>query len=322
MVTAILRGILFFDLWLSQSSRLKSVIFFLLSLIFTASSFLLKPYALFFAIPIVYLAFYKFKFSAFKKWYLWLYVIIAVLPLVLWRNWMTQFPQGIPANEWLFNGGNIRFTGSFFYWIFADRIARLILGFWGLSILGLGFLKKLSRKDSLFFLSFLIASLIYVFTLARGNVQHDYYQILIIPTISIFLGLGSSFLLTYKDMSRISRYLIFTIFVIFSLSFSWYYVRDYFNINNSSIIVAGKAVDQLIPKDAKIIANYNGDTSFLYQTKRKGWASFEKSLPEMVGLGADYLVLVNPTQKDLGIGKEYKIVEATSQFVIFNLHEK
>jgi len=321
MVAAILGGIYFFDVWLD--SKLKIYDFrFIFSLIFTAAAFLLKPYALFFAIPIVYLAFDKFKFSAFKKWYLWLFLILSVIPLVLWRVWMTQYPEGIPASAWLFNGGNIRFTGAFFYWIFADRMGRLILGFWGLFIFGLGFLKKLSKKDLWFFLSFLFSSLVYVFVIARGNVQHDYYQILIIPTLSIYLGLGGSYLILRKDSSRIISSILFAVSVIFCLSFGWYYVRDYFNIDNNSIIVAGQAVDSITSKDAKVIANYNGDTSFLYQTKRKGWASFEKPLPEMVQMGADYLVLVNPTTQDLGISKDYKVIALTKDYVIFDLHQQ
>jgi hypothetical protein len=108
-----------------------------------------------------------------------------------------------------------------------------------------------------------------------------------------------------------------------SFYFAWDQIKDYFNINNHSIVIAGVAVDKLTPKNAKVIANYNGDTSFLYQTKRKGWASFEKPLPEMIdNLGADYLVLANPTPVDLGLGKTYKIIAMTKQYVIFNLRLK
>ncbi|MFH1186674.1 MAG: hypothetical protein V1697_00710, partial [Candidatus Levyibacteriota bacterium] len=102
----------------------------------------------------------------------------------------------------------------------------------------------------------------------------------------------------------------------------WYQVRDFFNINNIAIVKAGEAVDKLIPKDAKIVANYNGDTSLLYQTKRSGWPSFQNGLPNLIEMGADYLVLVNPTDKDLEIGETYKIVSVTKDYVLFNLREK
>ena len=39
-------------------------------------------------------------------------------------------------------------------------------------------------------------------------------------------------------------------------------------------------------------------------------------------MGADYLVLANPTQTDLGLGKTYKIIAKTNQYVIFDLRQK
>lgn len=324
MVTLNLGGIYFFDKWLSRNFQLSTFNFqFILSLLFTSLAFLVKPYALFFTLPLIYLSYEKFGLNFLKKWNLWFYAVVSIIPLILWRFWMSQYPEGIPASDWLFNGGNIRFKGSFFYWIFAERIGKLILGFWGIVLLGLGFIARQKKNDLLFLFSFLLSSLLYLFVIARGNVQHDYYQILIIPSIAVYLGIGSSFLLTNKNLTnKITSYSIFGIVVLFSFFFSWYFIRDYFNINNHSIVVAGKEIDKLVPKDAKVIANYNGDTSFLYQTKRKGWASFQNSLSQMSLMGADYLAIVNPTEKDLEIGKEYKIVKTTSDFALFNLKEK
>ncbi len=323
MVSAILGGIYFFDKWISKDSKLAIArLDFFLGLCLTAVAFLLKPFALFFTLPMVYLVFNKFGLRFYKKWQLWIFLIIGLIPLGLWRLWITQYPEGIPGSSWLFNGGNIRFKPAFFYWLFADRIGRLILGYWGLVLLGFGLTQK-AGKNYLFF-TFLLSSLVYLFVIARGNVQHDYYQILIMPTIAIFLGLGSNALLKLPGeyFHKISCYILVFVAVVFMFSFGWYFVRDYFNINNEAIVTAGKAIDALTPKNAKIIAPYNGDTSFLYQTKRQGWASFEKPLPEMVSIGADYLVLVNPSNRDYDIGKTYKIVSATPQYILFDLRQK
>ena len=325
MGMAILGGIYFFGIWLDQSdkSNKKKWLYFISSLIFTSVSFLLKPYALFFTLPMFFLAYEKFGILLIKKWQLWIFGIISVAPLILWRAWILQFPEGIPVNAWLFNGNGIRFKPSFFYWIFVNRISSLILGIFGVPIFLIGIFKKQKINNLVFILSFIASSIFYITVLATGNVQHDYYQILIIPSIAIVMGIGSAVLLNPVNRPRkYIYYLIFLVCTILSFSVSWNYVKDYFNINNKSIIVAGEAVDRLTPKDAKVIANYNGDTSFLYQTKRKGWASFEKPIDEMIKIGAGYLVLVNPTKEDLQIGKTYKIVKATSQYVIFNLVER
>jgi hypothetical protein len=322
---SILAGIYFFDLWIgnySKEFKIKTLIFLLLTILFTTVAFLLKPFALFFTLPMIYLAFDKFGKKAFINPYLWIFAIISILPLIGWRTWMTQYPEGIPQSTWLLNGGDIRFKGAYFYWVYGERVGKLILGYWGTSLFVMGLIAKVKIKP-LFLYSFIISSLLYLVVIARGNVQHDYYQILIIPTICIFLGLGGEFLLnSVKEFSN--KYIgpiIFGVVTVFTLIFSWYYIRDFFNINRPSIIVAGKAVDKLVPKNALVIANYEGDTTFLYQTNRKGWASYEKDLPEMVKMGAGYLVIADPNQSDLNFTKTYKVVAQTPQYLLLDLRQ-
>lgn len=324
MLMTFLGGIYFFDLWLDKKTLKIYNFSFLIALIFIASALLLKPFALFFTPPLIYLAFSKFGLSFLKKWQLWFFLIISILPLILWRIWMSQYPEGIPRSDWLFNMYNIRFKGAFFSWIFDKRIANLILGAWGLPLLVLGFLSKGNKKSYLFFLTFVVSSLVYIFVIAGGNVRHDYYQIPIIPSLIIFMALGGEYLLTLNTsiIKRSMGVLIFAVCAIFMFAFSWQDIRAYYNINNPAIVRAGQAVDKLIPKDAKVIAPYEGDTSFLYQIGRQGWASFEKPLPAMIKMGADYLVLVNPQKRDYDIGKKYKIVSATPDYILFNLRER
>lgn len=324
MAAAILAGIYFFDVWIDHhpKQKLKYLSFFILSVVFTSLALLLKPFALFFTLPIIYLAFKKFGKRAIINPYLWVFAIVSLLPLIGWRIWMTQFPEGIPASAWLFNEGNIRFKGSFFYWIFAERIGKIILGYWGVSLFVLGLITKI-KNDSWFLYSFIFSSLFYITILARGNVQHDYYQILILPTICIFLGLGGDFLLNFVKTftNKFIGPIVFVTVVLFTLMFSWYFVRDYFNINNYSIVVAGNAVDRLTPKSAKILAIYGGDTSFLYQTKRQGWASFQYDIPELIEIGADYLVFVNPNESELNFSEKYSVIDQQDEYIIFDLRK-
>ncbi len=53
----------------------------------------------------------------------------------------------------------------------------------------------LSKKY--FFLSILISALAFLFTFEGVNVQHVYYQILILPAVAIFVALGVDFV--YKN---------------------------------------------------------------------------------------------------------------------------
>lgn len=323
MIMVTLGGIYFFSLWINHLNSKKifqKYIFAVLTIIFLALALLLKPLAVFFFLPVVWFSFEKWGISMFKKLELWIIGILSILPFLFWRIWMLQYPAGIADSTWLFEG-SLRFKGAFYYWIFANRIGEFILGFWGLPILAIGIIKK--NKNSIF-LSFLFASLLYIFIVVRGNVQHSYYQIPIIPSIAIFLALGTEFLLKppKQYFSKLVTYplLIFSLLLMFSLS--WKDVRDYYNIQNQSIIAAGEALDKIAPKDAKVVAPDEGDTTLLYYTKRKGWASFSKPLPELIKKGASYLILVNPKKQDLDIGKTYKIVANSSQYLIFDLHQK
>lgn len=322
MVASLLAGTYFFSNWIE---RPKFSIFnfqFLLSIISIAIALLLKPYALFFALPLIYLTWHRFGFGLLKKWQLWLFLLIAIMPLGLWQLWINQkqFLPGIPRNDWLFNGNSIRFKGAFFHWLFADRIARLILGYWGLPFFVLGILTKINKKENWFFFYFIISSLIYMTVLATGNIQHDYYQILIMPTLVIFLAKGVDFILQRKDvLNRWVSYLMVAVGVIFMFAFGWFAVRDYYSIQHPNIILAGEAVDKLTPKDAKIIAPYAGDTTFLYYTNRKGWPVFDRTFKAFKKAGASYIAFADPTPEELHLETLFKPVIITSQYAIFDL---
>ena len=132
----------------------------------------------------LYLAWDKFGFSLFKKWQLYLFAIISIIPLIAWRYWVGLHPEGIPQSSWLLNGNGIRFKPAFFKWIGYERLTKLIMGYAGVLLLILGTWSVFKNKKLWFFFSFALSSAIYLTVIATGNVQHDYYQIYIIPTLS------------------------------------------------------------------------------------------------------------------------------------------
>ena len=322
MVAALLGGTYFFSKWID---RPKFSIFnfqFLIAVILIAVALLLKPYALFFILPLAYLAWRQFGLGLFKKWQLWLFLILAALPLGLWRIWMNQeeFLPGIARNDWLFNGDKIRFKGAFFQWLFAERISRIILGYWGLPFLVLGILRKINKKENWFFFCFIISSLTYMTVMATGNVKHEYYQILIMPTLVIFLAKGIDFIFERIEIfSRWVSYFTVIVGIAFMLAFGWYIIRDYYSIQHPNIVIAGKVIDDLIPKDAKIVAPYGGDTTFLYYTNRQGWPVFDRSFKDFKKAGASYIVFADPIPSELNLETLFKPVIITSAYAIFDM---
>lgn len=243
---------------------------------------------------------------------------------------MSQFPEGIPASAWLLNGDAIRFKGAFFFWIFADRLTRLISGYWGLPLLFLGILTPI-KKYGWFFRWWGIAILFYVTVFATGNVRHDYYQTFTIPIICIFMAKGIVFLfdLTKYGVSKFLVLSLMFVVIIFMEMFGWYHVRDFYNINHPEIVEAGRALERKTKNNALVIAPYNGDTAFLYQTNRAGWPLMQDTIENMIKMGADYYISVNFDDQTKQILKDavnpdekkrkYKLIELTDKYAIVQL---
>ena len=99
-------------------------------------------------------------------------------------------------------------------------------------------------------------------------------------------------------------------------------VREFYKINHPEIIEAGMAVDRITPKEALVVAPYNGDTAFLYQTKRWGWPVVDRPLPEIIQKGADFYVSVNFDSQTNEFMQKFVTVEKTSNYVILDLNKK
>ncbi len=320
MIFCSLAMIFFFSQWL-EKKRLTGFYYFLF-IIFTAIALLLKPFVVFLFPILFYLALRKWGWALFKQRSLYL-AGLAVVPFFLWRWWMSFHPEGIPGFSWLFNDKGIRFKGAFFWWIFGERMAKLIMGFWGVALFVLGIVERIKNKGSGLFYWWLVGILLYFTVIAAGNVRHDYYQILAIPIICIFLAKGVNVLLNPpKKFNKTIAYCLLLVSVLFMFAFSWHEVRDFYNINHPEIVEVGRKADQLLPQGAKVIAPYEGDTAFLYQTNRQGWPKVIVSIDHLISLGATHYVSVwfdKDTQEAM---EAYKILEQTDEFVIIDLTQR
>lgn len=289
---------------------------FYLSAIFFAMMLLIKPYLGFYILPIIYLADFKANWRKFI-----LYCVIAGAPFILWRVWESRFPEGIPLFWWAFNGNGIRFRPAYWNWIYGERLGHLLLGSLGLIPFMFGVLNTKIKNYLVHY--FLIGAFLYLTFVASANVMHDYYQILTIPVIALTLALGSYYMWNQEVFDRkLTRYvLVFSIFVM--LITGWYQVKGNYVINHWEIIEAGQEIDKLLPKDAVVVAPYNGDTAFLYQTKRKGWPVVDDSIDHIIEKGADYYVSVDLNSADtLNFSKRFETIKKTDKYIILDLHKE
>ena len=321
MIVTLLASFWFLLKTTETKSRYKRFNLFL-SAAFLSIAVMVKPYALFFALPHLAILFRSLATKEINFLDFISYGAISLVPFGLWRKHISQFPEGIPASSWLFNEDGIRFRPAWFRWLFGERIGKLILGSWGTTLLVLGIVAKPTKEGITYWL-WGIGTVLYFAVFAGGNVRHDYYQAIVMPFICIFLAKGIYLLmsLTKSTYSRFLTLVMTGFIVVFTIGMSWYDLKGYYQINNPAIIEAGKAIDRLTPKDAKVIAPYNGDTAFLYQTRRSGWPVsyfIEKRIEE----GATYYVSTSYDDEARDLEKRYTLVEKNDQYIIIKLTPK
>ncbi|HLC94184.1 MAG TPA: glycosyltransferase family 39 protein [Patescibacteria group bacterium] len=319
-------SLLFLYIHLERRENNRSIttwLFYGISLIAMAFAILIKPTTIFYYIPVVYLFFKTYSFALFKKIRVYFYGI-SLVPLVLWRIWMVQFKEGIPFASWLLTQVNtpqgrqtIFFRPAFFRWIFEERILLLILGGYLTALVIVGIVKK--HKKSLFFHSIGITSLVYLFVFQGGNVQHDYYQILILPPLAIFAGLGTRYIIyEKKTMGTLFIKISLLVFVFCaSFLFSLYRMKGFY-ATNSGLVSIGKIVNTLTEKDAKIATDTTGDTTLLYLADRKGYPAPTKEFKDLEKDGIVYFVTMKKEAAD-SLKKTYPIIFENDTVYILKL---
>ncbi len=304
----------FFIVYLDKQSKT----YLLLTAILFSLAMLLKPFIAFYFPVYIFLLVKKWGWKVlWRRVDIYVALLIALAPVFIWRIWMNERPYGIPASNWLFNDDGIRFKMAFWRWIFGERLGYLILGIWGVPLFIFGVLKKQNWP----ILMTALGMFLYVSVVATGNVRHDYYQTLTIPAVVLMLSSGAIYLWNSENFNKwIARpTLAFCVVMMFGIG--WYQIKGDYQVNHYEIIVAGAEVDKITPKDSIVIAPYNGDTTFLYQTHRFGWPVVDRSFDELIKLGADYFVSVNYDNDTNNLLKKYKAIEQNSSFVIIDLHQ-
>lgn len=310
----------FINRWIFEETKKL----FALSAVFAATALLVKPMAIFYFLPLLYSYWQKER----RIWpipvrYFFL-AGIALAPLAAWREWMTRFPEGIPQSDWLFNGSGIRFRPAFFQWILNERFGKEILTVPGTFLFFLGLIKK-DEKGNLLLHLLALSSFLYLIVFATGNVTHDYYQYLIVPVLSMFLARGIVLLLRGIPgfVPRFWTIPLAVLFFVLTLYFDWETVSGFYQINNDSIVVAGDYANKVLPKDAKVVAPWGGDSTFLFQTNRPGLAIMALPPDQLVQkYGIDYYISVNYDADTNKFMREYKILKATKRFVLLDIAVK
>ncbi len=295
------------------------------SLFSFALALLLKPFVVFFTPILLAITWAEYGFNFKKGWPVLPLIMISGLPLLWWRSWIQQFPSGIPATKQLlndFDGHPMRFRPAWFRVLGYERLIKLICGvvlfiFFPFSIL------KLQKKEIVIYGTWWLGVLAYFSVFAAGSVRHDYYQVIMIPIVAVTIARGIVIAEQYlqKYLPNQLPVVVLAGIVITGLLISGYQVKGFYQINHDEYLEAGAAVDRLLPPDAKIIAQANGDTLFLYQTNRTGWP-IGFSIDEKIQDGAEYYVTTAMDDEAKELEAKYFTVEKSPNYLILDLTKK
>lgn len=300
-------------------------LWYFLAAFWCAVALLIKPTTIFFLLAFGYLFLRKHTWKIFQSWQPYLFLILTIVPLAWWRNYITQFPEAIPASEWLItsiNTGNglqhIFLRPSFFRWIFYERITNIILGGMLFPFFVFG---TLIKQKSYFLYSILFSSLAYLLVFEGGNVQHEYYQTLIVPAIAIFTawGMRSLFGKLRKQVYIIPSIAALVVCLTIALFVSYERVRTYYDYPEELVQIA-TVLDSVTSPDDKIVTDTVGDTTLLYLADRKGAPAVFEDLTKLKAKGYSYFVTQNgDVVKKIKAETAFSVVFESNKFAIFRL---
>lgn len=300
---------------------------FLLSILFFSLAVLTKPTAIFYIITIGVLLIAHFRHDVVRVPFGYMFAVLSLLPFLFWRIYITNFPEGIPANSWLFTTvntfegpKNIFFRPAFFRWIFMERIGSFILGIYGTVFLAIS---ALTKYKTVLIPSLGISSLAYLLTFQGGNVQHEYYQTIIFPAIALLVGAGASQIINLPNTKHNKFFSVPVVFVllIFMIVFSYYKVKDYYTYPQDLNQIAD-LIKLYTEKTDKIVTDRSGDTTLLYLADRKGAPAIYKSTQELQNLGYSYIVTANKESANKIKSEGYKPLVENDLVTIFQLNKE
>jgi len=313
-----------FFLYIGLTRNKKSILYLIFGGSFFALSLLTKPTTIFYSFAAGYLFLRTYKFDIFKQWRPYAFFIIGIIPLIIWRIYILQFPEGIPASAWLLTQVNtfegpkeIFFRPAFFRWMFMERMGTLIFGIYGTAFFILG---AVGKYKNFFLQSILFSGFAYIFTFQGGNVQHEYYQTIALPMFALIAGVGVAniFEIPSKYILKIILYPTVFAVILFSVLFSYYKVKDYYVYPNDLPQIAELIKTFTAPED-KIVTDRSGDTTLLYLSDRKGAPAVYKSIEELTELGYRYLVTSNEGMKEDLKSRDLEIVIETDLYLMVKL---
>jgi hypothetical protein len=317
--------------------------FFWVSAVFMSIAMLVKPQSFYIFIPLIYLICRKEKWRFLLDYKNYIYLVIALLPAILWflhaKSVHLTYTQNEAYNFQVSNWFDLSVLFSKDLYAGLIKICSgILLTPIGLTLLIFGLFIKTKDKENLIW-PWLLGSLLYVLAFIT-HMWEPYYYLSLLPVASVFIA-RAIIQIKYIDWKKwhLNYKQIYVILIILFLPFFLRYSAYAYVVPKGYRYIpeAGRRIQAISKKGDLIIASAAGGPQALYFCDRKGWSFMlpqfmqeEKEAIDMlrnyIERGGKYFVAAkmddfeNSSNFREYILKNYKLIEyEKSKFIIFKL---
>lgn len=266
-------AIYFFLKWLDK----QTLTLYLTAIIFAAFAGLIKPSAVLIFAPIFVACFLRYRWSLFRRFDFWLYMLLATMPAIIWAVYANYFNARNPCDfigfgsNWIYlitarGFINLWFAPKFYTFVGGSIMLLLLtpLGFVGAAS-GILCAGREDRNKILY--AWLAAIIAYFYVFAGANGSHIYYHLPLLPVAAIFFGFTVEWLLSKhrfikkmfnkKSFILLSIVLILLILVGYGVGYYEYFKYMYSN-RMPYVLEVAEIIKKHAPENRFIIDNGSG----------------------------------------------------------------
>jgi 4-amino-4-deoxy-L-arabinose transferase-like glycosyltransferase len=285
MLASGIAGIYFFARWSRCESGERGELDLVLSWFFITLSCLMKLPMLHIGLPLLYLAWRRHRLGLFGKASVWLYGVSVLSCVALWylHAWWIRQSYGLSFGI----GGSGKWadlspllTLKFYETVLLEHIAKGHLTLLGVPLVIAGiFMRRGEYKSGLLLFDvWAIAFCVFLAIAAVGNIQHEYYQMPMIPVVCLYMA---------RALAQGPRWTRFGAIVLLAgvMLIGANKLRQYWSLEDPTasrqVRLAELVQERTPPDDLVIVANGDAswDPTLLYLSHRKGWADHPRWMP-------------------------------------------
>jgi Dolichyl-phosphate-mannose-protein mannosyltransferase len=300
-----------FSEWLERE---KNLWLFTATYIATSLAILVKLPAIIIGLPLLCMAWKKHGARLLLRRQLWAFAALCLAFPLAWYSHAYLISTSHFPYEWWAGPSRTRIISLHSYAEILHRTATSSLTPIVFAAMLVGVVLPPRIKFDRVFHWWLVAIVFFIFIAGRGNSEHPWYQLPIVPVAAAFAGLACDFVLLRLIQPHGSKLVLASACLSFFLALgvlSYVYIRPLYKPWGIPSLNAGIELDRIAPPDALVISADDGNPTTIYYSRRKGWhfpqgsnfslpwpADGEQAITELEKLraqGGSYLVFTKST---------------------------